>query len=237
MALYALQTCRKDQDERTPTARHRRGVESLDESSIDETEAAEALASFDAVWQALTFQEQGKLLRLLIQRINYDGGRQKIALVFHPTGIGFGRSMPPTQRGVGQLMHAVTIECDFHVGRAAKGRQTFVAGPEPAMPKGRLPKVTRWMALAIKLDGLVRSGAIRSYSEVADLGHVTRARISQIMNLLNLAPDIQEAILFLPPVERGRDPGILAELQPIAGEVDWEKQRKMWRRWREGEPV
>src|SRR3712207_3152134 len=34
--------------------------------------------------------------------------------------------------------------------------------------------------------------------KVARLGHVTRARVTQIMNLLNLAPDIQEAILFLP---------------------------------------
>ncbi|MBX9677769.1 MAG: hypothetical protein K2X38_03315 [Gemmataceae bacterium] len=127
-------------------------------------------------------------------------------------------------------MQAMTIECDFHVGRAAKGRQTFFAGPETEMPKGRLPKVTRWMALAIKLDGLVRSGSIVSYSEVAALGHVTRARVSQIMNLLNLAPDIQEAILFLPAVDRGRDPVILADLQPIAAEMDWAKQRKMWRR-------
>ena len=98
------------------------------------------------------------------------------------------------------------------------------------MPTGRLPKVKRWMALAIKLDGLIRSGAIASYSDVADLGHVTRARISQIMNLLNLAPDIQEAIVFLPAVERGGDPVILAELQPIAAEMDWARQRKAWRR-------
>ena len=127
-------------------------------------------------------------------------------------------------------MQAMTIQCDFHFGKQAKGRKTFVAGTEPEMPKGRLPKVTRWMALAIKLDGLVRSGAIASYSEVAELGHVTRARISQIMNLINLAPDIQEAILFLPKVERGRDPVILAELQAITAEVNWAKQRKMWRR-------
>jgi site-specific DNA recombinase len=60
----------------------------LDAAAIDETEAAEALASFDAVWQALNSREQGNLMRLLIQRIDYDGGRHKIALVFHPTGIG-----------------------------------------------------------------------------------------------------------------------------------------------------
>ena len=128
-------------------------------------------------------------------------------------------------------MNGMTIECDIRFGTQAKGKIAVLAGPEPeSLPKGRLPKVARWMALAIKLDGLIRSGAIASYSEVAELGHVTRARISQIMNLLNLAPDIQQAILFLPAVERGGDPVILAELQPIAAEADWAKQRKMWRR-------
>jgi site-specific DNA recombinase len=85
--------CLADLQERIATSERRlHGIadelETLDASDIDEAEAAEAFASFDAVWQALTFQEQGKLLRLLIQRIDYDGGRQKIALVFHPTGIG-----------------------------------------------------------------------------------------------------------------------------------------------------
>jgi hypothetical protein len=61
------------------------------------------------------------------------------------------------------------------------------------------------------------------------LGHVTRARVSQIVNLLSLAPDIQEALLFLPPTQRGRDPIILADLQPIAATFDWRKQRRLWR--------
>lgn len=66
------------------------------------------------------------------------------------------------------------------------------------------------------------------YAELAQLAHVTRARITQIMNLLMLAPDIQEAILFLPRVERGRDPIHLRQLQPIALVPDWRKQRKLW---------
>ena len=61
---------------------------SLDTAAIDEAEATEALASFDAVWQALTAHEQGKLLRVLVQRIDYDGGQGKVAIVFHQTGIG-----------------------------------------------------------------------------------------------------------------------------------------------------
>jgi hypothetical protein len=45
-----------------------------------------------------------------------------------------------------------------------------------------------------------------------------------------LAPDIQEALLFLPPTLRGRDALILADLMPIAAAFDWRKQRRLWRR-------
>ena len=78
------------------------------------------------------------------------------------------------------------------------------------------------------LEGLLRDGAVKDYAELAVLGHVTRARVSQIMSLLQLAPDIQEAILFLPRTEHGRDPIHLAMLQPIAAAIEWKKQRRMW---------
>jgi hypothetical protein len=61
------------------------------------------------------------------------------------------------------------------------------------------------------------------------LGHGTRARVSQIMNLLNLAPDIQEELLFPPLVRQGRDPFILCQHQPIASIADRRKQRRMCR--------
>jgi len=41
----------------------------------------------------------------------------------------------------------------------------------------------------------VDQGEMRDYADVARLGYVTRARLTQIMNLLLLAPDIQEALL------------------------------------------
>jgi hypothetical protein len=53
--------------------------------------------------------------------------------------------------------------------------------------------------------------------------------MTQIMNLLNLAPDIQEEILFLTPVESGRDPIRELQLRPIALVPNWRKQRRMWR--------
>jgi hypothetical protein len=101
-----------------------------------------------------------------------------------------------------------------------------------SLPLGRVPRVARLMALALRLDELVRSGQVASSSALASLGHVTRARICQIMNLLHLAPDIQEALLFLPPTQRGRDPILLADLIPIAAAFDWRKQRRLWRNLR-----
>ena len=126
----------------------------------------------------------------------------------------------------------MTIEvpvCFQPVGRC--GRKALPSGTnKPSLPPGRVPRVARLMALALRLDELVRTGQVASYSALASLGQVTRARICQILNLLHLAPDIQEALLFLPPTQRGRDPIILADLMAIAAAFDWRKQRRLWRR-------
>ena len=95
---------------------------------------------------------------------------------------------------------------------------------------GRVPRVARLLALAHRLDWLLRAGVVKDYAEASRLGHATRARISQIMSLSYLAPDIQEQILFLLRIERGRDPVILHDLLPIAATADWAKQRRLWRR-------
>ena len=112
----------------------------------------------------------------------------------------------------------------------ANGRKHLESGdkPDSQIEPGRVPRVSRLMALAIRFDGLIRDGVVTDQAELARLGHVTRARLTQIMNLLRLAPEIQEAILFLPRVERGRDPIKERQLRPIAAQPDWRKQRTMW---------
>lgn len=102
------------------------------------------------------------------------------------------------------------------------------ARPQPLVVFGRVPRLTRLMSLAIRFEGLVRSGAVPNYASLARLGKVTRARITQIMNMTLLAPDIQEEVLFLPLIERGRDRLPLRLLQPIALTPDWAEQRRRW---------
>jgi hypothetical protein len=96
------------------------------------------------------------------------------------------------------------------------------------MAAGRVPRIARLMALALRFQELVRSGAIRDYAELARLGQVSRARVTQIMNLLNLAPDLQEEILFLAPVLKGRDAIHLEDLQALTALLDWQSQRRRW---------
>ncbi len=81
--------------------------------------------------------------------------------------------------------------------------------------------MARLLALAHHFDELLRDGVVESYSELAALTHVSRARVTQIMNLLLLAPDIQEEILHLPRTVVGRDPIRETHLRPIAQVVRW----------------
>jgi len=129
------------------------------------------------------------------------------------------------------MTQGITIERSVHFQRGRSGRKQLEPGAAPSKPpvtSGRVPHVSRLMALAIRFERLVRAGEVADYADLARLGHVTRARVTQVMNLLNLAPDIQEAILFLSPVENGRDPVTERDLRPIAAIPDWRKQRRMF---------
>jgi len=66
-------------------------------------------------------------------------------------------------------------------------------------------------------------------TDLAQLGCVAPSRISQIMNLLYLAPDIQEQLLFLPASD-GRDLICEKHIRSLAVEYDWERQRQAFAR-------
>jgi hypothetical protein len=91
-------------------------------------------------------------------------------------------------------------------------------------PLAPIPRIARLMALAIRFEGLVREQRLRDYAELARLGSVTRGRMTQIMQLLHLAPDIQEQLLFL-----AETPGLNERnLRAIVRPVDWSEQRRIF---------
>lgn len=127
------------------------------------------------------------------------------------------------------------IECQVRFAQQRRGRKELCVddGTEPArVPLGHIPRISRLMALAIRFERLVATREVRDYAELAALGHVTRARVTQIMSLLCLAPAIQEDLLFLPLVEHGREPIKEWMVRPIATTPDWRKQQQMWRELR-----
>jgi hypothetical protein len=85
------------------------------------------------------------------------------------------------------------------------------------------------MALAIKFEKVVREHRLRDYAEIARRGEVSRARLSQIVSLMNLAPAIQEALLFLPKTVTGRDRITEKQMRKIACVIDWERQQVLFR--------
>jgi hypothetical protein len=123
----------------------------------------------------------------------------------------------------------VTYPLDFSTGRRGRRENKTLSSDRQssnAKADGAIPRIARLMALAIRFEGLLCKETIRDYAELARLGRVTRARMTQIMKLLNLAPDIQEQILFLPNV-RGLNE---RNLRPIVNRIDWNEQRPMFRR-------
>lgn len=91
--------------------------------------------------------------------------------------------------------------------------------PEPA---GRAPRLARLVALSHELEAMVRSGRAGDYHELARQAEVAPTRISQIVILSQLAPEIQEYVLFL-SVEHA---GLITEpqLREIARELRWDRQ-------------
>ncbi|MCC6678165.1 MAG: hypothetical protein IT436_13575 [Phycisphaerales bacterium] len=129
------------------------------------------------------------------------------------------------------MSDGLTLTFTVHRARNRKGGVVLREGvaPVPEARPGRVPRVARLAALAVRFEGLVRSGAVRDYAELARLGHVTRARVTQIMNLAVLAPDVLEEILHLPLVTRGRDPLNERDLRSLSTTLNWAVQRTRWR--------
>ena len=129
-------------------------------------------------------------------------------------------------------MEKLKIVTHVHFGREKRGKRRLLAGrapdSEPRIEQGNIPRLARLMALAIHFEGLLERGEVKDMAEIARLGHVTRARVTQIMNLRLLAPDIQEALLDLPPTTQGRDRLQYRHVHPLTMTPSWQRQREMW---------
>jgi hypothetical protein len=135
---------------------------------------------------------------------------------------------PPVQAGAAPCEEErIIMRLEVHLASPSHG-MLFREGPRPRREPGHVPRVARLLALAHHFQGLLAQGVFGSQTELAQVAGLTRARITQIMNLLFLAPDIQEAILFLPRVTRGRDDVTERDLREVLKTLMWSEQRARW---------
>ena len=124
---------------------------------------------------------------------------------------------------------SMTVKRSFRMQQREKGRKEVRRGElKPEVSVERVPRISRLMALAIRFDEMIRAGEVKDQAELARLGRVSRARLSQIMNLLNLAPEIQEELLFVAPASKGKDRMSERAIRNVLTMVDWRKQKQRW---------
>ena len=114
--------------------------------------------------------------------------------------------------------------------RKGIAKKLTTALPSEKTQEQRPLRLTKLMALVIRYQQLIDEGHVANRAELGQLAEVSRARLTQIMNLLLLAPDIQEEILFLPLTDKAQEPISDRDMRPVVAELDWEKQRLLWKR-------
>jgi hypothetical protein len=128
---------------------------------------------------------------------------------------------------------AWTVECPVRFERARNGRKRLLTSdatpPSAPLPPGRVPRVARLLALAHRFEERLRSGEIKNHAELALIAGVSRSRVTQILDFLHLAVEIQQSIFDLPLTHKGHDPVSERDLRPIAAIPEWSKQMERWK--------
>ncbi len=124
-----------------------------------------------------------------------------------------------------------SAKCKIEFEPGQRGRKKIISRKNqistPVEPR-RVPRVSRLMALAIHLEKLIDKGEIGNFATLAKVAKISRARVTQIMGLLLLAPDIQEKLLFLPKVVEGREKITEKKLREVVKEPLWTRQKEIW---------
>lgn len=123
----------------------------------------------------------------------------------------------------------MTIVLPLRTRRVRRRRDPPAPSDAPPSTTDRVPRVARMLALAHHWKGLIRSGVVKDQAALAALVGVTRARVTQVMGLLYLAPDIQDALLDRPSPHPGGGGIHERHLRAIAEEPLWQVQRAEWR--------
>ncbi|RKG56884.1 hypothetical protein D7X30_22395 [Corallococcus sp. AB011P] len=127
-----------------------------------------------------------------------------------------------------QPAEAGLVSAHFHRVRRSKVRFREGAPPSPREVARRTAHAAGMLALAHHVESAIERGLMASAADVASQLGFTRARVTHLLDLRLLAPDIQEEVLFLEAVD-GEEPLSERVLRAIAHAGTWEVQRERWR--------
>jgi hypothetical protein len=128
----------------------------------------------------------------------------------------------------------ITVKTKLSVQIVGHGRKKIRSSGEVEITdetpvRRKIHRITKLMALAIRFQEMLRTGEATDMIELARRSKVSQPRISQILALNLLAPDIQQALLDLPPQSKGKPFLHEKRIRPIAAILDWSEQRRVWR--------
>jgi hypothetical protein len=112
----------------------------------------------------------------------------------------------------------------LHRVRKGHGKAFVQELPTPLAPVRRPARVALMLALARKIQDAIDRGAIRDRAEAAQRLGFTPARVTQLLDLTLLAPDIQEQLLFAES-EDGAEPMSERAMRVVSAYKNWTKQR------------
>jgi hypothetical protein len=122
------------------------------------------------------------------------------------------------------------VEIQFQLHTTGRPHAGTTPSDSPPSGSGRLPRVTQVMAMAIHFQDMIQRGEAQHYADIGKLGCLSRERVSQVMELLWLAPRIQQEILEFPPAAAGRFPITEVAVRRIANAMLWEDQGREWKK-------
>ncbi len=97
----------------------------------------------------------------------------------------------------------------------------------PERKQSRPLRAARMLAMAHEIERLIAEGAFADRADAARKLGFTRARISQLLDLTLLAPDLQERLLTMETKE-GSDPITEHGLRAVVAQASWQEQRRCW---------
>ncbi len=224
-SVKGLMTALEDQERALSSLRVSSAT--IHEQQLSQQELAEALVVASPAWETLFPQMKRRVLERLLERVEYHGETKLLTLTLSAKGVQVLRAeLQGTAEGdAPNKGQAATMRFEFPVDLKRVNLRKLKRAANANTPQ-LLPGVVRSLVLGHQLQRCLKERQARSFKQVSQWLHISHARVSQLLSLTLLAPEIQEEILLSKETDHLR----LTEqrIRQITLEPSWKAQRMLW---------